>query len=70
MRAYAFRLCTTAPTMMSPRTIALMDEFLRANGYENDITSERLHHEIYLSDPRNTAPAKLKTVVRHPIKKG
>lgn len=56
--------------MMSPRTIALMDEFLRANGYENDITSERLHHEIYLSDPRNTAPAKLKTVVRHPIKKG
>lgn len=53
-----------------PRTIALMDEFLRANGYENDITSERLHHEIYLSDPRKTAPAKLKTVIRHPIKKG
>ena len=36
--------------------------------YENDLTASRLHHEIYLSDPRKTAPEKQKTVIRHPIK--
>jgi hypothetical protein len=25
------------------------------------------HHEIYLSDPRRTAPAKLKTIIRQPF---
>ena len=43
------------------------DEF--DNGYENDISDTRLHHEIYLSDARKVAPEKLKTVIRHPIKK-
>ena len=52
-----------------PASIALMDEFLAANGWENDLTAARLHHEIYLSDPRRTAPEKRKTVLRHPIKK-
>jgi hypothetical protein len=47
-----------------------MDDFIAAEGYVNDFTSTRLHHEIYLSDPRKTAPEKLKTVIRHPIKKG
>lgn len=51
-----------------PRTIALMDAFVREKGYQNDIKGERLHHEIYLSDPRKCAPDKLKTVIRHPIK--
>ena len=37
--------------------------------YANDLTAERLHHEIYISDPRKTAPEKRKTVIRHPIKK-
>ena len=32
-------------------------------------TPQRMHHEIYLSDARRTAPKKLKTVIRHPIKK-
>ena len=41
---------------------------LAQNGYENDLTASRLHHEIYLSDPRKTAPEKQKTVIRHPIK--
>ena len=40
----------------------------RPGGYENDFGALRLHHEIYLSDPRRTAPEKLKTVLRHPIK--
>jgi len=39
------------------------------NGYENDFSKERLHHEIYLSDARKVEPAKWKTVIRHPIKK-
>lgn len=52
-----------------PASIALMDAFTAANGYETDLTATRLHHEIYLSDPRKTAPEKQKTVLRHPIKK-
>lgn len=50
-------------------TVTVMDRFLQENGYENDINNERLHHEIYLSDPRKTAPEKRKTVIRHPIRK-
>lgn len=52
-----------------PETIELMDKFLLENGYENDITNERRHHEIYMSDARRVAPEKWKTVIRHPIKK-
>ena len=52
-----------------PQTVALMDEYVAQNGYENDITESRLHHEIYLSDARKVAPEKWKTVIRHPIKK-
>ena len=52
-----------------PESIALMDRFLTENGYQNDLSESRLHHEIYLSDPRRTAPEKWKTVLRHPIKK-
>lgn len=52
-----------------PASVAVMDEYLAQNGYANDLTAERLHHEIYISDPRKTAPEKRKTVLRHPIKK-
>lgn len=52
-----------------PATIKLMHEYAAAEGYELDITDKRLHHEIYLSDARKVAPEKLKTVIRHPIKK-
>ena len=50
-----------------PKTVKLMDDFIRENGYENDMNENRLHHEIYLSDPRKTVQEKLKTVIRHPI---
>ncbi len=59
----------TGPFDDEPATVAAMDAFLKANGYENDINSERLHHEIYLSDARKTAPEKWRTVIRHPIKR-
>ena len=52
-----------------PATVAVMDAFLAENGYVNDLSDTRLHHEIYLSDARKTAPEKLKTVIRHPIRK-
>jgi len=52
-----------------PATVALMDSYAESMGYKIDINPQRQHHEIYLSDPRKTAPEKLRTVVRHPIKK-
>ena len=51
-----------------PATIAMMERFSEENGYAIDITDKRFHHEIYLSDPRKTAPEKLKTVIRYPLK--
>ena len=52
-----------------PVTVGMMHDFMTAEGYELDITDQRFHHEIYLSDARRTAPEKLKTVIRHPVKK-
>lgn len=52
-----------------PETVDLMHKHMEENGYELDITDSRLHHEIYLSDPRRCDESKLKTVLRHPIKK-
>ena len=50
-------------------SVAIMNNYLKEQGYENDITSTRLHHEIYLSNIKNVPIEKLKTVIRHPIKK-
>jgi hypothetical protein len=52
-----------------PKTVALLDAYLQENGYVNDFSEKRLHHEIYMSDARKVAPEKWKTVIRHPIKK-
>ena len=52
-----------------PATVEVMDKYLIDKGYENDFSDTRMHHEIYLSDPRKTAPEKWKTVIRHPIRK-
>lgn len=57
------------PYDAEPETVARMHEFIDLQGYTLDITDERHHHEIYLSDARKVAPEKLKTVIRHPIKK-
>ena len=57
------------PYDSEPASVALMDRFLEENGYENDLSVTRLHHEIYLSDARKVAPENWKTVIRHPIKK-
>ena len=52
-----------------PATVALMHEYMKKQGYALDITDQRLHHEIYLSDARKVDQEKLKTVIRHPIRK-
>ena len=52
-----------------PATVDLMHRFMDEQGYVLDITDDRLHHEIYLSDVRRVAPERLKTGIRHPIRK-
>ena len=51
-----------------PATVEQMHRYMEEQGYTLDITDQRLHHEIYLSDVRKVAPEKLKTVIRHPIR--
>lgn len=51
-----------------PATVAKMDRYLLEQGYENDISDRRRHHEIYLSDPRKVSPERMKTVIRHPVR--
>ena len=50
-------------------TIKMMDFFALNNGWQLDFSTTRLHHEIYLNDPRKTPPEKLRTVIRHPIRR-
>ena len=57
------------PYDLEPVTVARMHRFCAEQGYAPDFSDVRLHHEIYLSDPRRGDPAKLKTVIRHPIRR-
>ena len=59
----------TGPFFFLLATVALMNSFIKENGYEKDFSKTRLHHEIYMSDARKVVPEKWKTVIRHPIKK-
>ena len=56
------------PFDTEPESIALLDRYVEENGFQNDISKIRQHHEIYLTDARKTIPEKWKTVIRHPIK--
>ncbi len=47
----------------APALATLHDEFLAENG----LRPAGRHHEVYLSDPRRTESAKLKTVLRQPV---
>ena len=57
------------PYDTEPETLRQLDAFAAEQGYCPDFSDTRFHHEIYLGDPRRTAPEKLKTVLRHPIRK-
>ncbi len=56
------------PYDSEPATVEAMHAYAAAQGYVPDFSDVRKHHEIYLSDPRKADPAKMKTVVRHPIR--
>ena len=58
----------TGPYDNEPISVARMQEWVEQNGYKDDLSEKRLHHEIYLSDVRKTSPEKLRTVIRHPIR--
>ena len=60
----SLRACATVG-----QCVVAFDAFLRENGYANDFSGQRMHHEIYLSDARRVPPEKWKTVIRHPIRK-
>lgn len=52
-----------------PVSIGKMRDHIEEQGYREDFSETRMHHEIYLSDPRKCAPENLRTVIRHPVKK-
>jgi hypothetical protein len=57
------------PYATEPATVQRMRAFAAENGYRDRVGPNGKHHEIYLSDPRKADPAKLKTVLRHPLEK-
>ena len=57
------------PYTNEPQTVAHLHAWLAQNGYQPDISDQRHHHEIYLSDFRRVVPEKLKTIIRHPVKR-
>ena len=57
------------PYATEPATIDRMRKFMRENGLKDNVGPNGKHHEIYMSDPRRVAPEKMKTVLRHPVKK-
>ncbi len=57
------------PYAAEPATIERMKEFMKENGWQDNVGPGGKHHEIYMSDPRKAAPDKMKTVLRHPVTK-
>lgn len=52
-----------------PATLQRMEHFIKENNMAFDMSEERQHHEIYLSDPRKDNTANRKTILRYPVKK-
>jgi hypothetical protein len=57
------------PYSTEPATIERMQSFIQANGYQDLVGLGSKHHEIYLGDPRRADPSRLRTVLRHPVRK-
>ncbi len=57
------------PYDAEPETVRMMERYREQRGFKPDFTGKRRHHEIYLSNPQKTAPEKMKTILRHPIKR-
>ena len=63
------QLTHVGPYDDEPASVARMEAFIGQNGLVTDFSDQRRHHEIYLTDPRRTAPEKLRTVIRHPVRR-
>ena len=61
----AIQIMHLGPYSAEGPTIERLHNFIKENGYE--LTGK--HHEIYLTDPRRSAPDKMKTVIRQPVRK-
>lgn len=57
------------PYSDEPKTVEMMQNFMKENNLKDDTSNIRKHHEIYLSDPRKALSSKMKTVLRHPVAK-
>lgn len=73
LKSFAEGLCAqvmhVGPYDDEPETVKRLISFIEESGHEQDMSGMRMHHEIYLGDPRKTKPENLKTVIRHPIRK-
>ncbi len=67
------RLCVQTlhigPYATEPATVERMQAFMQENGLRDRVGLGGKHHEIYMGDPRRADPAKLKTVLRHPVER-
>ena len=61
----AVQILHIGPYAAEGPTIARLQIYIREHGYQLN----GKHHEIYLSDPRRTAPERLKTVLRQPVRR-
>ena len=73
LEPYAEGLCVQVmhlgPYGAEPETVRMMERYREQRGFKPDFSGKRRHHEIYLSSPQKTAPEKMKTILRHPIKR-
>ena len=73
LEPFAEGLCTQimhiGPYAEEPESVALLEAFAAENHLVEDFSNRRRHHEIYLNNPSKTKPERLKTVLRHPVKK-
>lgn len=58
------QLLHLGPFDKEPETLAIMAKFMT----EKEFSKNGHHHEIYLSDFNKTAPDKLKTILREPVR--
>ena len=66
---WCMQIMHIGPYATEPATVERMKAYAAENGYRDRVGLGGKHHEIYLGDPRKADPAKLKTVLRHPVEK-
>ncbi len=66
---WCVQIMHVGPYATEPATVERMKVFAEENGYRDCVGRGGKHHEIYLGDPRKADPAKLKTVLRHPVER-